>query len=438
MVTQTQPYSKAVEYFDRFPSDLSKYPLTDAHLQAELRAATALAWTHPFPAASMCAYVVMWTANDAAERIEVVEAFDREFERFTDKEASLEDQLAAWDVMLQKAKGERDAMSQRRDRALDRYDSASEVAKSCCSKFEGLKDAKAAFDEEIREWKEEQMWNVFFGLFTACESIGSLSAGLEALVGAAKGFLDDGTSLPSTGSVAGSSSGDANSMAIFTLAQHAVNSKTLAQALANTVKIGQEYVRRQIDLTVLEQDVEKLQQLQEDYHYEAQVYEEGMQRFYDWMMTLKVGVWMAMKKAAKFTLAPTTTKAEPQIKANSQGLPADFHDGFHWRMWGMDPILRGAVPRPDKLVNGHVVVNLWITTEGKFSDIDEKGAIHYLSARPQSKLHMVHTPFTQWTVKIERESRGVLNLDALKGLDVHWVGNYMPVKPPRRDSALAL
>ncbi len=65
---------------------------------------------------------------------------------------------------------------------------------------------------------------------------------------------------------------------------------------------------------------------------------------------------------------PITKKVESLSKSNSQGLPADFHDGFHWRMWGMDPILRGAVPRPDKLDNGRVTVNLWITTEGMFSD----------------------------------------------------------------------
>lgn len=143
-------------------------------------------------------------------------------------------------------------------------------------------------------------------------------------------------------------------------------------------------------------------------------------------------------------------------KKNTQGLPADFHKGFHWRQWGMDPILRGAVPRPDKLDNDRVTVNLWITTHGIFSDVAEDGSVKYFSGKPQSKLlsyeltssgevnvttstiyeadkHADRTPFTQWTIELERESYEALDLDGLGGLDMHWAGRYMPIKD-RRDS----
>jgi hypothetical protein len=130
-------------------------------------------------------------------------------------------------------------------------------------------------------------------------------------------------------------------------------------------------------------------------------------------------------------------------------------------MWGMDPILRGAVPRQDKLVDGHVDVYLWITTEGMFADIDEAGNTQYFTANPQSKLcayglyesgevrvttsaiypaerHMDRTPFTQWTIELEEQSYQALDLSGLQGLDMHWQGRYMPIHGAKRDSAIAL
>jgi hypothetical protein len=148
-------------------------------------------------------------------------------------------------------------------------------------------------------------------------------------------------------------------------------------------------------------------------------------------------------------------------KKNTQGLPTDFHNGFHWRHWGMDPILRGAVAKPEM---SPLTVNVWITTEGVFSDIDGEGNVLYFTAQRQAKLfvyvltetgeatevrettiqeatkHIDRTTCTQWTIELEKESYEALDLSGFTGLDTHYHGRYMPIKPPgsRRDSAVAV
>ncbi|KAL1861501.1 hypothetical protein VTK73DRAFT_7066 [Phialemonium thermophilum] len=622
-----------VEYYDSYPADDN--PLFEGYLQTELRIATTLFWSHPHMSLSICGFLAKLTANspehtqintqaaslgqqlatrfmlernlnyvpeldleqyqdDTQARLDVVDKFNREFERFVDKEASLQNQLDAWDTMLKHAINERGDQLQRRDQALNRYESASEIARNCQDQFqlddEELANAKKSFEEGVRKWKEEQMRNLFFAMFgmhdaeeqadsearadlggagfisglanvlagnldgliaiySATEEIEQIAAAeaeiqpgdmralgdymgsLETLLQSIDDLVESAEALdadpegkmPQIDSVSGSGKGDANAAAIVTvgawdkwilesdlqmdaaaeidgaseyqlaLRKHHVNGKTLAQAQANAVNAGQEYVQLQMALIVLNRDIENLEKLEETYTGQMEVYQQASEKFYDRQTMLEVGVLIDLLKVAaafryytlkdfkllpltnhksiiqslketrkaRFTLAPVTRRlANPSDKTNSQGLPQDFHNGYHWRLWGMDPILRGALPRPDKLRNGRVTVNMWIATEGLFSDLDEDGKVHYFSGKRQEKLcsyelgpsgdvnittsaiypaekHLDHTPFTQWTIEIEEETYDALNLDGLEAIDMHYQGKYMPIKGFRRDSGFA-
>jgi hypothetical protein len=161
-------------------------------------------------------------------------------------------------------------------------------------------------------------------------SIAVISSDLDDIVQAAKAFPNGSTSLPTIGSISGSSKGDADASAILALnkwdnwiaeadqqmefaidediggaseyrlalRKHAINGKTLAQAQANAVKAGQQYVQLQLDLAAAEKDIERLKALREHYHQEADKYEEAVQRFYDRQATLQVGVYIDLMKAA--------------------------------------------------------------------------------------------------------------------------------------------
>lgn len=125
-------------------------------------------------------------------------------------------------------------------------------------------------------------------------------------------------------------------------------------------------------------------------------------------------------------------------------LASDFDEGSHYRLDGLNPTLLGALPNPDAVKNGVVVVKLQITTSGIYADID-KGKVFYFTSLPQvrrcsydlgldgvrgttrddpvfeTKDHAEPTPFTQWKIKLLNPEDVIL--DGLEGIDLQFKGH---------------
>lgn len=79
------------------------------------------------------------------------------------------------------------------------------------------------------------------------------------------------------------------------LRQHAINGKQLAQAQAEAVKAGQQYVQAQMEVILSTKDIENLQQLKNQYEGQEEVYEEASSKFYDRFMALKTSLVIEMR-----------------------------------------------------------------------------------------------------------------------------------------------
>lgn len=139
-----------------------------------------------------------------------------------------------------------------------------------------------------------------------------------------------------------------------------------------------------------------------------------------------------MKDGISFTLAP------------GGELASDFYEGWHYRLKGLDPTLRGILPKPSAVKEGVAIVNLQITTSGIYADI-YKDKIFRFASLPQvrrcsyellpdgsrgetrvssvfeTKHHAEPTPFTQWKIKVLNPDD--LMLDGLQGIDLLFEGH---------------
>ena len=128
--------------------------------------------------------------------------------------------------------------------------------------------------------------------------------------------------IPSIDVISGSSQGDADAAAIVTLAvwdqwvlesdqqmkfavgqnidgasdyqlalrKHAINGRQLAQAQAEAINAGQEYVQAEMEVVLCEKDIENLQELEDNYEGESAVYGEAEAKFYDRFLACR-SVW---------------------------------------------------------------------------------------------------------------------------------------------------
>ncbi|KAH0496433.1 hypothetical protein TgHK011_003794 [Trichoderma gracile] len=138
-----------------------------------------------------------------------------------------------------------------------------------------------------------------------------------------------------------------------------------------------------------------------------------------------------------------------------KALAGSFYGGNHYRLSGLDPTLRGALPNPSaaKGDDGTVIVQLQITTSGIYQDIQSNTIFHFASL-PQARrcsyelkadgtrgetrddpifetrYHAEPTPFTQWKIKLLNPED--VDLSGLVGVDLHWKGHvrYDPQRRP--------
>ncbi|KAE8148376.1 hypothetical protein BDV25DRAFT_141848 [Aspergillus avenaceus] len=151
---------------------------------------------------------------------------------------------------------------------------------------------------------------------------------MDSIYTAVKGLESDPSAeIPSIDQVSGSSQGDADAEAIVAIAawdkwilesddqmsfavgegiggasdyqlalrKHAINGKQLAQAQAEAVKAGQEYVQAQMEVVVCENDIENLQALIDQYKDEEGAYVQAAAKFYDRFMALKTSLVIEMR-----------------------------------------------------------------------------------------------------------------------------------------------
>lgn len=137
-------------------------------------------------------------------------------------------------------------------------------------------------------------------------------------------------------------------------------------------------------------------------------------------------------RTGSFTLAP------------GGELASDFHEGWHYRLQGLDPTLRGILPKPSAVKEGVAIVNLQITTSGIYADIYKDKIFRFASLpqvrrcsyelRPdgsrgktrvfpifETENHAEPTPFTQWKIKVLNPDD--LMLDGLQGIDLQFEGH---------------
>ena len=193
-----------------YPSDL--HPDLTASLETQLRIVQVLFWQHAPLATALCAYVVAVIAKErdfalinaqatalgrqlaaqamagpnaswapvlkldeymtSLERaLDSVQVFEEKYEKFQDRQQTVKDQLAAWDVMLNKAIDQKNATVEQRTNAEAKYKFAKETAESCKNLLQrdgdDLAEKRKAFQEGVEKWKHEQELQAVFQILGA-------------------------------------------------------------------------------------------------------------------------------------------------------------------------------------------------------------------------------------------------------------------------------
>ncbi|KAI9925304.1 hypothetical protein ASPWEDRAFT_45752 [Aspergillus wentii DTO 134E9] len=198
-----------------------------------------------------------------------------------------------------------------------------------------LADIKGAIDEVIKAEKQPDHTGKIIKSSTL-ETLGDCMQALESLypktatlTAAIKELESDPKAkIPAIGEVTGSSGGDADSRAIITLTawdkwslecdqqleyaisqsvagasgyrlalrKQAVNGKTLAQAQAEAVKAGQEYVQAAMEVMACYQDISSLKELLKKYKGEKDKYALAKAKFFSRVLAIRTSVVMQMQK----------------------------------------------------------------------------------------------------------------------------------------------
>ncbi|RAK84954.1 hypothetical protein BO79DRAFT_274000 [Aspergillus costaricaensis CBS 115574] len=238
-VVTVQTDSISVAYYQQY-FDLPD-EVFEASLATQLRIAQALFWQEPSIAISLCAHVATATARPALypalntqavslgqqlaaqamtgpdtsyapaltisqyrqtveDAIDALDAFQTQYERFQDQEASVEDHKAAWTTMLQQAINQQALREQARDLASDKYSDACATRDSChdlvtAGRHE-LDAAQQAFEEGLLAWEEQAVFIGVYGLLTGILTFGeqlyriSAASVLDDVLKAIKGAAD--------------------------------------------------------------------------------------------------------------------------------------------------------------------------------------------------------------------------------------------------------
>ncbi|KAL3469728.1 hypothetical protein BJX99DRAFT_65730 [Aspergillus californicus] len=117
--------------------------------------------------------------------IDAASAFQDQYDRFQDKQASLQDKLTAWGTMLEHAKNAHEMHQVLRDNALSRYEDAQSVVLSTGQQFDldqlDIGNAQLKFKAGIEAWKSKMAFQAAFEIISAVVgfaiSIGMIAAG---------------------------------------------------------------------------------------------------------------------------------------------------------------------------------------------------------------------------------------------------------------------
>ncbi|ESZ95599.1 hypothetical protein SBOR_3995 [Sclerotinia borealis F-4128] len=168
-------------------------------------------------------------------------------------------------------------------------------------------------------------------LLDCIEALGTLYPSVDTVVRTLIRFEQNpNIEIPSTGDISGTSRGDADAAAIVAMAawdrwlleadqqmvsavengvdgasayqlalrKHAINGKQLAQAQAEAVKSGYEYVQAQMEVIRCAQNIADLQALKASFHGQEAVYLEAKSMFYDRAMALRTSVVLSLRNMA--------------------------------------------------------------------------------------------------------------------------------------------
>lgn len=160
------------------------------------------------------------------------------------------------------------------------------------------------------------------------EFLQALYPAIQQIVDAAKVLeTDPSAKIPPTDTITGSSSADADSAALVTVAswdkwimeadlslkfavdnsiktadtyqlalrKHAINGKLLAQAQAEAIKAGQQYVQAAMEAVLCERDVERLESLIDQYEGQEDIYELAKASLFDRFMALRTSLVIEMR-----------------------------------------------------------------------------------------------------------------------------------------------
>ncbi|KAL4997553.1 hypothetical protein BDV10DRAFT_186144 [Aspergillus recurvatus] len=79
------------------------------------------------------------------------------------------------------------------------------------------------------------------------------------------------------------------------LEKHGINGKSLAQAEAEAIKAGNEYVQAQMDVIICDKDIANLNQWLQDYEGDKRIYEQACAKFFDRCWALRTSLVIAMR-----------------------------------------------------------------------------------------------------------------------------------------------
>ncbi|GAB0136277.1 hypothetical protein EsDP_00004584 [Epichloe bromicola] len=374
------------------------------------------------------------------------------------------------------------------------------------------------------------------------QALGKMCPQIQSIVDAVGKFeLDHSVNIPSMDIISGTAKGDANAAAIVAVAswdkwilesddqmefavgegidgateyrlqlrKHAINGKQLAQAQAESVKAGYEYVQAQIEVIVSQQQIDRLRKLRGEYQGQEAIFALVQSMLYDRAMALRTSVVLSLRNMtwayrywalAESTVVLDSRKALVEYQQDlsilisemenadsryasdfqpfnydikSENLPVDFgtsmkdgiqgsdrtgsftlapggelasvfYEGWHYRLEGLDPTLRGILPKPNAVKDGVAIVKLLITTSGIYADIYKDKIFRFASPpqirrcsyelRPdgsrgktrvypafETQNHAEPTPFTQWKIRVLNPDD--LMLDGLQGIDLQFSGH---------------
>lgn len=187
-----------------------------------------------------------------------------------------------------------------------------------------VEDAKRNPDDEGMYLNSESLEN----LGSCMHSMEKLYFEMESVVQAVESQeLNPDTNIPTISEISGTSEGDANAAKIMTLAawdiwavdsnnqvtfgveegiggareyqlalqKHSINGKQLAQAQAEAIKAGQEYVYAQMEVILADQDITALRNLLDQYSGQETIYAQAEVKFYNRFMAMRTNLVMEMQ-----------------------------------------------------------------------------------------------------------------------------------------------